>query len=151
MFYSVIHNNPTLSGVEKLRYLLSYLSSFPKKLIERLPLTNANYEIALDILKKRYDNKRVMVSAYVNSIISYKKMNNGSAGDAIRLHDAVDSCLSGLKKLGYDVAHWVPIMVAIVTSKFDVETNKAFEESLSDITKVPDMEFSVQCQKNNRI
>lgn len=137
LFNSVIHRNPTLSDVEKLRYLRSYLEQQPYKLIKHLSLTSANYKSALDILKKRYENKRVMVASYIDTITQHKKLSPGSAADVIQLHDTVNACINGLENLDFEVNFWDPILIAIISGKFDSETSKAFEESLYDITQIP--------------
>ncbi|GAB0089833.1 hypothetical protein DMENIID0001_044500 [Sergentomyia squamirostris] len=137
LFTSVFHDNPTLSNVQKMQYLLSYLEAQPKKLICHLALTHSNYASALSILKARYENKRQMVSTYVNSIVQFKRLTTGSSEDILKLHDCVNSCLAGLQNLGYLTSSWDPILVSIITQKFDAETNKAFEESVYDITEVP--------------
>uniref|UniRef100_A0A1B0D820 Uncharacterized protein n=1 Tax=Phlebotomus papatasi TaxID=29031 RepID=A0A1B0D820_PHLPP len=137
LFTSVIHNNPSLSGVQKMQYLAAQLEGQPKRLIARLTLTNSNYESALSILKERYENKRHMVMSYMNSIVHYKRLSSGSAEDVIKLHDCINACLEGLKNLGYNVTSWDPMIVAIAMMKFDTETNQSFEESIDDINSVP--------------
>ncbi|GAB0093955.1 hypothetical protein DMENIID0001_091490 [Sergentomyia squamirostris] len=137
LFSSVFHENPTLSAIQKMQYLMSYLEGPPKKLVSHLTLNRANYESALTILKSRYENKRQMVTTYVNSIIMFKKVTPGSADEIIRLHDCINSCLAGLKNLGYRTDTWDPILVSIICQKFDADTVKAFEEGIKDITEIP--------------
>ncbi|XP_055714929.1 uncharacterized protein LOC129809145 [Phlebotomus papatasi] len=91
----------------------------------------------MDILKERYKNRRQMVSTYVNYIVKYKKLSGGSAEEIIKFHDCIQTCLTGLKNLKYNVSAWDPIIVSIAMDKFDKDTNKAFEESILDVTEVP--------------
>ncbi|XP_059616180.1 uncharacterized protein LOC132261397, partial [Phlebotomus argentipes] len=137
LFTSVIHDNSTLSGVQKMQYLISNLEATPKKLISHLALTNANYESAMEILKARYENKRLMVNNYMSSIVQHRRLTAASADEVIQLHDCINACIAGLKNLGYNVTTWDPMLVSIAMQKFDGETNKAFEESIIDVTAVP--------------
>lgn len=141
IFNSLIHENTRLSNVEKLRYLLSFLEGNPRKLIEHFTITSANYESALKLLKGRYENKRIMLASYLRSISQYKKLTPGSAYDIINFHDLLNASLAGIENLGYDVSSWNPMLVSIVTDKFDNETNKAFEEYLQNPTEMPSLEM----------
>ncbi|XP_059622188.1 uncharacterized protein LOC132265508 [Phlebotomus argentipes] len=137
LFMSVIHGNPYISKVQKLHYLITHLDGQPKQLLAHFSLTDANYDSALQILNARYNNQRQMVTNYMNAIVYHKKLNVGSADDVIHLHDAINSSLAGLKNLGYDISTWDPILVTVAIQKFDPDSNKAFEENISDITAVP--------------
>ncbi|XP_059622190.1 uncharacterized protein LOC132265510 [Phlebotomus argentipes] len=137
LFTSVIHDNRTLGGVQKMQYLISNLEGPPRKMISHLALSNTNYQSAMAILKARYENKRLMVGNYMNSIVQFKRLNGGSAEDVIKLHDCINACMAGLRNLGYNVSSWDPMIVTIAMQKFDSDTIKAFEENISDVTAVP--------------
>ena len=47
------------------QYLNSYLVKTAKKCIEGFPLTNSNYSEALDLLKTRYGNPQLVISAHM--------------------------------------------------------------------------------------
>ena len=50
----MIHANSFLSSIDKFNYLKSYLEGETLRSIEVPPLSEANYQAALDILKRRY-------------------------------------------------------------------------------------------------
>ena len=50
-YYSVIHTNSCLSSVEKFNYFKSYLEGEALRSIKGLPLSEANYQATLYILK----------------------------------------------------------------------------------------------------
>lgn len=50
-------------------YLKSSLSSL--EIIKNLQLTNENYEIAMNLLKKRYDNKLAIINTHIGGPIIY--------------------------------------------------------------------------------
>ena len=53
-FNSAIHSNPSLSPVEKMTYVRAQLEGDAADVISGLPLTNANYEQSMKLLKERY-------------------------------------------------------------------------------------------------
>jgi len=59
-----IHNNKTLSGVEKFTYLKGYLYAEAATAIKGFFLTNNNYEKAFELLKERFGNEKLIVSTH---------------------------------------------------------------------------------------
>ena len=59
-FESSVHNNPTLSGIDKFNYLNYLLESEAADAISGLTLTAANYEEAVTTLKRRFGNKQLI-------------------------------------------------------------------------------------------
>lgn len=53
MFVAVVHNQKSLSDVQRLCYLRKYLEGEALALINNLPLINDSYEAAIELLKKR--------------------------------------------------------------------------------------------------
>lgn len=58
-FKTLIHDSD-LSNVQKHQYLVGSLSGPAAKVIESIEISDRNYDVAWDLLKKRYDNERVM-------------------------------------------------------------------------------------------
>lgn len=58
LFNSVVHDNKSLSQVEKFHFLMTSLDKEPFSLLKGIPMTENNYMIAYDTLKKRYQNVR---------------------------------------------------------------------------------------------
>jgi len=56
-FNSLIHVNASLSNVQRLQYLKSSVTGDAAKIISALEISGANYDIAWDLLRERYDNK----------------------------------------------------------------------------------------------
>ena len=82
-FESAIHQNDGLSNVNKFSYLRSLLLEPAKSAIGGFALTSANYEAALELLKKRYGKKIVVQRALVNELLSAHPVFN--EGDTLRL------------------------------------------------------------------
>lgn len=63
LFSTLIHNNDTLSNIEKFQYLLSSLTSHALTLLKGIPITAQNYEIAFKTLIDRYQNRRLLANS----------------------------------------------------------------------------------------
>lgn len=54
LYYILIFNDTSLTDIERFVYLKYFLRDGPLKIIEILHTTNESFEIALNLLKKRY-------------------------------------------------------------------------------------------------
>ena len=73
-FECVIANNNDLSGIQKLTYLRSLVEGQASSTIKGLALTNSNFDVAMNLLKERYNNKQLLVSAHMTSLLSLDKV-----------------------------------------------------------------------------
>ena len=66
-FDSAIHRNPSLAEVDKFNYLKSLVQGQAADTINGFSLTGDNYKEAIKLLKERYGNKQVLISAHMES------------------------------------------------------------------------------------
>ncbi len=92
-FESTIHNNTTLTDVERFTYLKTKLEegSEASDVVSGLSLTNDNYNTAVQLLKDRFGSKEKIISAHQNELIimpgaSTKLSSLKSTYDAIQKH-----------------------------------------------------------------
>lgn len=62
---TLIHNNKKLDDVSKFLYLRTALSEEPLRVIHSLEVVSSNYEAAWSLLKKRYQNKKLMIYNHI--------------------------------------------------------------------------------------
>ncbi|XP_077262593.1 uncharacterized protein LOC143897662 [Temnothorax americanus] len=62
LFNTAIHENDSVSAIEKFQYLLASLSEEALGVVKNLPLTAENYVIAYHALLARYQNKRKLAT-----------------------------------------------------------------------------------------
>ena len=67
-----------------MQYLKTSLRDEALKTISSLPLTNANYKTAWDMLVMRYDNKRAIVRAHIHAICTAEKLKSDCDAKSIR-------------------------------------------------------------------
>ncbi|KAL1137882.1 hypothetical protein AAG570_009578 [Ranatra chinensis] len=78
-FTSIIHENTILSNTQKLQYLINALDKQTKNIIAHLPLQDASYQRALDLLKARFSNPLRAVTAHTDSILKLPNLDNPTA------------------------------------------------------------------------
>ena len=100
-YESSVHNSPGLSDVDKFNYLRSLLEKVAYEAISGLTLSSANYQEAIEILKKRFGNKQMIVSKHMESLLSVEGVGSEQNLRALhRLYDEVESHIRSLKALG---------------------------------------------------
>jgi len=71
MFRTSIHNNKEIKADHiRMTYLQSLLTGNAAKLIKSMPISDANYPVAWDIVQKRYENKRHLFTNVMRKFIN---------------------------------------------------------------------------------
>ena len=68
-FKTAVHDNPAISNIDKLNYLSSLLEGSASKVVQGLTLTKGNYDSTVTLLKERFVNKQVIISAHMDELI----------------------------------------------------------------------------------
>ena len=124
-FTSVIHSRQDLSRVQKLQYLKSALTDEALESIEALETTQANYEVAWTLLKKRYENKKLIINTHLKELFELQQLAKSSSHITLRrLIDSVRTHMRALESLGQPVEQWSTILIYLVASKLDYTTRR---------------------------
>ena len=75
-FESAIHSNDSLSNMDKFSYLRGLLLEPARSAIAGFALTSANYEAAVEPLKKRFGKKTAIQRALVNELLNTRPVFN---------------------------------------------------------------------------
>ncbi|XP_029169288.1 uncharacterized protein LOC114939210 [Nylanderia fulva] len=98
-FISVIHNNKTLSDIQKFQYLRASLTGTALDIVKTLEISNNNYDLAWNILKERYNNKRVIVQTHIKAIFDLMAITKESASGIRQLADGAAAHVRALTAL----------------------------------------------------
>lgn len=104
LFKALIIQNENLENVTRSNYLKTTLKGEAAQLLKHIPITNANFLNAWDILIKRYDNQRALIYAHIQSFMEIARVNNHSVENLKLLHDTTNEALAALKNLGRPVS-----------------------------------------------
>lgn len=78
-FEHLVANNQHLSDLQRLHYLKNNLTGEAKKLVQHYDIIEANYNAAWEKLKLRYDNKKLLATCYLKSLLHQSSQTKESA------------------------------------------------------------------------
>ena len=103
LFNSAIHTNDRLSEIDKFNYLRSLLEGAAYDAISGLALSAANYGEAVEILKKRFGNRQLIISKHMESLLSVNAVTSDNHLRDLRwLYDQSEANIRSLKALGVE-------------------------------------------------
>ncbi|XP_018367479.1 PREDICTED: uncharacterized protein LOC108763994 [Trachymyrmex cornetzi] len=130
-FQSLIHANPSLDNIQRLQYLKASVVGDAAKIITALEISGTNYDVAWNLLKERYDNKRVIVQSHIKAIMDLPSMSKENVVELRQIADGTTRHVQALKALKRPTAQWDDLLVQILTSKLDALTSREWQLSLT--------------------
>lgn len=132
LFLALVHNNATLSQIEKFHFLLSSTKGEPNLLVKGLPLCASNYNLVWDQLNDRYDNKRLLAAQYIEEILNLAPIHAESPKPLRNMLDILNENTAALKQMEIadNLADFIILHVAL--KNVDRHTRQLFERKFSD-------------------
>jgi len=138
-----IHNNRSLSDIEKFDYLRSLLQGPTLNAIAGLTLTDANYSEAIEVLCKRFSSKQLSINPYMDVLQNVDAVTSESNLKALRcLYDTVEVQVRGLKSMGVRAETYGALLSSVILGKIPQEICMVISQeigegdrSLSDLMK----------------
>ena len=113
-----------ISDVEKFSYLVSYLKGQAAETLSGLNLTNDNYKVALELLKKRFGDDQVLISAHMNALLKLDSVRSIKDIQSLRKSfDNIEAQIRSLQNLGVQSKQYGPMLIPILNSKFPDDLN----------------------------
>ena len=123
-FEITVHNNNSLSQIEKFHYLQTKVVGEAKQAIEGLALSNENYRVAVTILKERFGNTQEAVDLHYRKLINIAPPSTKI--ESLRwFMDTVNKHLRSLEVLNENTDQHV--FVSMITSKLPAEVMRQME------------------------
>ncbi|XP_025271328.1 uncharacterized protein LOC112639966 [Camponotus floridanus] len=135
--FSSIIRNITLSSVEKLQYLKASLTGTASHLLKNTSLTADNFQKAWDDLISFYENKRLLVNAAIQALLSLRRMTRESATDLEYLYTNLMQIFRTLETLQRPVDKWDDFLVFLAVQRLDSDSVKAWEQHLGSAKEQP--------------
>ena len=89
-----------MSNVDKFNYLKSLLVGPAQGVIAGLALIDPNYQQAIELLRKRFGNRQVVISSHMEALTKIIKIASGSEIKKLRhLYDVVEANVRGLESM----------------------------------------------------
>ena len=112
-FQVSIHDNTRISMIDKFNYLKGVFKGEALSAVAELALNSGNNE-AIDILKDRFGNQQVLISAHMESLLRISKIKSRDNVKGLRmLYNHVESCVRNLKSLKLDTTGYGSLLIPI--------------------------------------
>lgn len=126
-FKALVHDHIELSNIRKYQYLTSSLTGNAAKLIESIDITNENYEVAWDLLKKRYDDPKSIKKKHIHCLFEMPKVERESASAIRELVDHTLKHFRVLKAMQVPTDAWNDLILYMIEVKLDNTTRREWE------------------------
>ena len=121
-YSSAIHDDPDLTKVDKFNYLRSMVTHEALDAISGLTLTSANYDQAIEVLKKRFGNKQLIINKHMEQLLHVENVTSQHDVRGLRrLYDIVESNVRSLKSLGVESDSYGSLLSAALMNKLPSE------------------------------
>ena len=86
--------------------------------IAGLALTKDNYKVAVDLLRERYGNKKVIISSHMESLLKLPRVNFVSDIKRVRMvYDQIEIKIRSLQALGIKAESYGNLLIPVVMEK----------------------------------
>ncbi|XP_071577707.1 uncharacterized protein [Temnothorax nylanderi] len=123
--------------VEKLHYLKSCLKGEAELLIRDVSTTGENYESAWKTLSAYYENKRLLVRAYLANFIALLKMKSESVVELRKIFHGIKATVSSLDSIGRTIGRSEDLFVYLAVELLDPRSRREWENSISAASEPP--------------
>jgi hypothetical protein len=132
-FKSIIEDeNNMLNNCQRFQYLRSCLSGEALRAVESLTVSSENYNVAWDILKKRFCNKRLIVHDHIIAITKAPQVIKASHSSLRCFLDTLNSNVAALRQLEVPIDTWHALLVVIIVDKLDDNLAREWQATLTD-------------------
>ena len=122
MYKVAVHDNVHLSNIEKFSYLQSLLVGKAQEAIAGMPLTDANYTAAVDLLQRRFGDKERIIAAHMDTLMSLEPVvSEHHLIELRRLYDKTESSIRSLDALGGKPEAYGALLIPVFVKKLPSE------------------------------
>ena len=119
-----IHSNINISDIDKFNYLKGCVKGEALAAISGLTLTSDNYQEAVQVLKDRFGNEQVLISAHMESLLKINKIKSVDNMKGLRmLYNHAENCMRNLKSLKLDTSGYGSLLIPILKDRLPDEIN----------------------------
>ena len=120
-------DSSTLTDSQKLFYLKGLLTGEASRLLASVTVTDANYEVAKEMLISRYDNRRAIVREHLSKIIHATPVTKQDPTALRSIWQGVDEQRRALTALGIQSHDMDIYTIHLVVDKLDTESRRQWE------------------------
>ena len=132
-YETTIYDNERLSKTDKFSYLKSFLTGTAASAVAGLALSGINYDIAIDVLKKRFGRKDLVINAHMNKLLTMTPVKRSNDVSALRkLYDDCEIQVRSLDALGVVADTYGSLLCPILLKMIPEDIALEFTRSEAD-------------------
>ena len=120
-FNSTIDQNSGTPNTDKFKHLKALLEGPPARLLQGLPLTDANYAQARALLEEQYIKPQVIISAHMDNILKLNPSSNDKPHQMRYIFNQIRVQIRGLESLGIKTESYGQLLIPIIMSKLPLD------------------------------
>ncbi|KFM62154.1 hypothetical protein X975_06179, partial [Stegodyphus mimosarum] len=157
-FKVAIHDNESLTKIEKFNYLKSYLCGNAAHTIEGFCISEQNYDEAVEILKNRFGRKDIIINSHMQKLLNLTPVTKTS--DILKLRklcDTIETEIRSLKSLEVTPDKYsymlIPAIMKTLPSEITLEFNrKTDSSSFFNVDKlIQFIRSELECRERNHL
>ncbi|XP_060836320.1 uncharacterized protein LOC132918983 [Rhopalosiphum padi] len=126
-YKAMVHNDDSYPSAQKFSYLRSTLKGQALDIIKGIPITDANYNVAIKRLQQRFDNKSLVIQSHIRAILDTPRAEACQARELQDLYSNISAHVAALEALGQPVNQWDAWLVTVVLRKLDYATSHEWQ------------------------
>ena len=131
-FDSAVHTNDRLPEVDKFNHLRSLLEGTARDAISGMSMTASNYREAVEILKKRFGNRQLIISKHMDALLHVSAVtSDGHLRELRRLYDQSEANIRSLKALGVESGSYGAMLSSVLLNKLPPELRLIVSRKIS--------------------
>ena len=148
LFLFSIHENDSISNVQKLTYLKVLLKGDGASCISWFKITYENYEACVSLLKERYNNKQLTVSSHMTNLLNLPQLILFDR-ELRKIISTVETHLCSLENLGIQSEMYRSWLIPVLFSKSYSELSLIIKQQF-DKKDCWDVRFVLKCFKSEK-
>lgn len=136
-FNRLFHLNTELNDTQRFHFLKEALPADKDVDIHQMVMSAGNYQIAWDLLDKRYNIPRVFFIHQMNTLENLPVLTKERSEDIKKMLNVATVCINSMEKMQIPIRqcdHWLAHQLAIKLSR---DTHQAWEHHLGNKKEVP--------------
>ncbi|XP_044764428.1 uncharacterized protein LOC123320992 [Coccinella septempunctata] len=139
-FKSLIHENESLTSVQKFFYLRGALEGTAAASIKKIQHTADNYTVAWSTLCERFNNTKKLLHDHLGALLFFEPIHKGSCDKLQQLADNISRHLGAIEQLGQSVENWDCLLIFWISQKVDNASLCDWERHQRNKTESPDID-----------
>ncbi|XP_045463807.1 uncharacterized protein LOC123673366 [Harmonia axyridis] len=126
-FISIIHQNSSLSNIQKFHYLRLSLKGTAAETIKALEISANNYDVAWKLITERFENKQILVNNHIKHLFNLPNILRESNQGLRQLLDGLQKHLRALEALKLPIDKWDALIIYLISIKLDHASRREWE------------------------